>query len=1083
MKVSSFSIILVFVCLMITGLFLVTKLPVKLNPSRRLPEVNIVFSMPGQSARVVEMEVTSKVEAMVSRISGVQGVNSWSSNGRGRVTVRLSKHVNPEMARFEISTVIRQTWPSLPEGVNYPYISMSGTTDSESVPPYLRYTVNAPFSPIQIQDYINDNLKPKLLEIPDIDRIDISGASRMIYRLEYDYTLLQNMKVSVNEIQAAISSYLGREFLGTAKIMNENGQEQWIRIALISEDRNRPFDPSLIQVKNIDGRIIYLDNLVKTTYEEEEASSFFRINGLNSIYLSFTAKADANQLTLSKLTKELLESYKQELPEGYELHLSYDAGEYLSEEMNKIYFRSGLTVLILLCFVFLVYRNFKYSVLIISSLVANIAIAVIFYFLFGLEMQLYSLAGLTISLNLIIDNTIIMSDQIIRRGNKKAFMAILSATLTSIGALTVILFMDEKVRANLLDFSWVIIINLTISLFIALFLVPALIDKLNLVRTGRKPKRKSLLERCRNRWAFFKRITWKIRGKRIYVYLNRIYEKLITVMHRRKRWIIAAIVLSFGLPVFLLPEKVGERRGYYYISDENSGFFTRLYNQTFGSAFYKEKIKPVSDVALGGTFRLFAQKVRNGSYASGERSETALHVTASGANGSTREQMDAIIRKMEDYIKQYSEVKQFETYIENGQRASIRILFVKEHQRSGFPYRLKSRLIGKANELGGGSWQVHGVGDGFNNDVKEQAGSSRVKLLGYNYDELQFLSESMRDSLLQQRRIKDVTVDSRFSWYKPDYTEFVFDTDREQLAQKRLLPVQLYQSFAPLFGRNIGAGEWIYNDRAESIRLYSRQAKEFDIWNMKNYQNMAGEQEYKLVDIADIKYWQASREIAKENQQYLLCVQYEYIGAYQQANKVMQRQINVFNDNAPLGYKAASESYQYWWGDSASSQYRLLLLIVLIIFFMGSILFNSLTQPLIVIFIIPVSYIGLFLTFYLFKLNFDQGGFAAFILLTGISVNANIYVLNEYNNIKRKYPLMKPVKVYIKAWNSKVLPIFLTVFSTVLGFIPFMIGEYREAFWFPLAAGTVGGLIMSFLTLFLFLPLFMNVGKRKKTKS
>jgi multidrug efflux pump subunit AcrB len=1034
--------------------------------------------MPGQSARVIEMEVTSKVEAMVSRIKDVQGVNSWSSTNYGSVVVRLSKHANPEMARFEVSTIVRQMWPSLPNGVNYPRISMSGTkSNEESVQPYLRYTVNAPFSPVQIQEYINDNLKPKLSMIAEIDRIDVTGASRMIYKLEYDYTMLQNMGISVNDIQSAIHSYLGKEFLGIAKIAGENKEDQWIRIALISEDRHRPFDPAVIQVKNVEGRIIYLDNLVKTTYEEEEVSSYFRINGLNSIYLSFTAKENANQLVLSKQTKELLEICKQDFPEGYELNLSYDAAEYLGDEMDKIYFRSGLTVLILLCFVFIVYRNFKYSILIISSLIANIAIAVIFYYLFGLEMQLYSLAGLTISLNLIIDNTIIMSDQIIRRGNKRAFMAILSATLTSIGALIVILFMDEKVRANLMDFSWVIIINLSISLFIALFLVPALIDKLNLVKTISKSKKKPVLERLRDKWSFLRRITRKIRGKRIYVYLNRIYEKLIIVTQKRKRWIVAVLILAFGLPVFMLPEKAGEKRGYYYVQDH--GFFASLYNKTIGSAFYKEKIKPISDVALGGTIRLFAQKVRNGSYNSGERSETSIFMTAFLPNGSTKEQMDALVQKMENYIKQYPEIRQFETTISSGQRASIRILFVKAHQRSGFPYMLRNRLIGKANELGGGSWGVHGLGDGFSNDVREQAGSYRMKLLGYNYDNLQFLSELIRDSLLRHRRINEVTIDSKFSLYKTDYTEFVFDTDKEALAQKKMLPVQLFQSFEPLFGRNIGAGEWIHNDRSENIRLYASQAREFDVWNMKNYQNKFSEQEYKLADIANIEQWQSPQDIAKENQQYLLCIQYEYVGAYQQGHKVMQHQIDVFNYNAPLGYKAERESYQYWWGDSASNQYRLLLLIVLIIFFMGCILFNSLTQPLIVIFIIPISYIGLFLTFYLFKLNFDQGGFAAFILLTGISVNANIYVLNEYNNIRRKHPLLTPVKAYIKAWNAKVLPIFLTIFSSILGFIPFMIGDYREAFWFPLAAGTVGGLIMSFLTLFLFLPLFMGIGKRK----
>jgi multidrug efflux pump subunit AcrB len=1081
MKISSFSVILIFASLMIVGIFMIPGLSVKLNPSRRAPVVNVSFSMPGQSARVVETEVTSRIEAMLSRIKGVQGVNSYSKAGYGSVTVSLSKHVDPEMARFEVSTVIRQTWPSFPEGVSYPYIFMSGNmSGGADTEPYLRYTVNAPFSPVQIQEYINENLKPRLAEIPGIDRIDVSGASRMIYKLEYDYALLQNMNVSVGDIQSAIRSYLGREFLGIAKITGESEKDQWIRIALISEDRSRPFDPSVIQVKNINGKIVYLNSIVKTTYEEEEASSYFRINGLNSIYLSLTAKDDANQLALSQLTKKAIDDYRENFPKGYEVHLSYDAGEYIQDEMDKIYFRSGLTVLILLCFVFFVYRNFKYSLLVISSLVANIVIAVIFYYIFKLEMQLYSLAGLTISLNLIIDNTIIMSDQVIRRGNMKAFMAILSATITSIGALSVILFMDEQIRANMQDFAWVLIINLTISLFIALFFVPALIEKLGLVNTVKKQKKKrGLLRRLRPKWAFLKRIARKTRGKRIYVYLDRIYAKIIVVTQRRKRWIVVALILIFGLPVFMLPDKLGTRRGYYF-SDEDSGFWVKLYNKTVGSAFYKEKIKPVSDVALGGTFRLFVQKVRNGSYASGERSETSLHAAASLPNGSTKEQMDALVRKMEDYIKQYVEVRQFITRIDDGQRANIQILFMKEHQRSGFPFRLRSAIVRKAIELGGGSWSVYGVGDGFNNDVKEQAGTSRIKLLGYNYDELRVLAEKMRDSLMINRRIKDVIIDSRFNWYKVDYSEFVFDLNREKLSQRRILPVNLFYSFAPMFGRNIRAGEWIHNDRAEDIRLYSKQAADLDIWNMENYLYKTGDQEYKLTDIAKITKWQTPQEIAKENQQYLLCLQYEYIGAYQQSNKVMQKQIDTFNEMAPLGYKARSEGWSYWWGDSASKQYRLLFLIILIIFFMSSILFNSLTQPLIILFIVPVSYIGLFLTFYLFKLSFDQGGFAAFILLTGISVNGNIYILNEYNNIRKRRPLLKPLKAYIKAWNAKVLPIFLTVFSSVLGFIPFMIGEYREAFWFPLAAGTVGGLIMSFITLFLFLPLFMGIGKKSK---
>lgn len=78
--------------------------------------------------------------------------------------------------------------------------------------------------------------------------------------------------------------------------------------------------------------------------------------------------------------------------------------------------------------------------MIVISLTVNMAIAVILYYAFGLEMQLYSLAGITVSLNLVIDNTIVMSDHYLRRRDRKAFMSILAATLTTMGALVIIFF-------------------------------------------------------------------------------------------------------------------------------------------------------------------------------------------------------------------------------------------------------------------------------------------------------------------------------------------------------------------------------------------------------------------------------------------------------------------------------------------------------------------------------------------------------------------------------------------------------------------------------------------------------------------
>lgn len=115
----------------------------------------------------------------------------------------------------------------------------------------------------------------------------------------------------------------------------------------------------------------------------------------------------------------------------------------------------------------------------------------------------------------------------------------------------------------------------------------------------------------------------------------------------------------------------------------------------------------------------------------------------------------------------------------------------------------------------------------------------------------------------------------------------------------------------------------------------------------------------------------------------------------------------------------------------------------------------SLRQPLVIIVMISIWFIGVFLTFSLFGLKFDRGGFASFVLLSGLVVNAGICLINDYN-IFRRNGVRAGLHTYIRAYNRKIVPIMLTVLSTVLGLVPFVVIS-REPFWFSFAAGAMGG--------------------------
>lgn len=808
-NLSSFTLIVTFVCLSLIGVVLVPLLPVKLAPSRSLPGLTVSFSMPGNSSRVIEAEVTSKLEAMMARVKGIRKVNSTSDNGSGSISLELDKHADIDVTRFEVSTIIRQTWPQLPEGVSYPQISTRRSDDKASRP-FITYTLNAPANPILIQQYAEENIKPVLGQLKGIYKVELNGATPMEWQLEYDSDQLSRLGITLQAVQRAINRHYEKEFLGICSIEKGAEGREWIRLVRTSTEKEMEFEPGAIQLQAEDGTMVTLDKLIKVRHVEERPQSYYRINGLNSVYLYITAEETANQLNLSGEVKHLMGELQQKMPPGYEVHISYDATEYIQKELDKIYFRTGLTVLILLLFVALITRNLRYLFLIVTSLAVNISVAVILYYAFGLEMQLYSLAGITISLNLVIDNTIVMTDHILHRRNLKAFVSVLAATLTTIGALVIIFFLDEKIRLNLQDFAAVVIINLAVSLFVALFFVPSMIDKIGLEKKKRRKRRRFLL-----RPTFMKRLT---------VYFTRFYQGVIYYLCRFRVVACLLLLLGFGLPVFMLPEKM-----------EGEGKWVEYYNKVFDNPTFKDKVKPVINKALGGSLRLFAEKVYEGSYFNRDEGEVVLSVYATLPNGSTLEQMNVLIKRMETYLSDFKEIRQFQTYIYNARQANIQIYFTKENQRSGFPYTLKANIISKALTLGGGSWSVYGLQDqGFSNDVRESAGSFRVKLYGYNYDELSYWTEQLKEKLLLHRRIKEVTVNSEFSWWKDDYSEFYLDLDRLRMAKEHITATQLFAALRPVFGRDIYCGNVLFDSQTEQLKLSSVQGQRYDVWGLVN---------------------------------------------------------------------------------------------------------------------------------------------------------------------------------------------------------------------------------------------------------
>lgn len=109
--------------------------------------------------------------------------------------------------------------------------------------------------------------------------------------------------------------------------------------------------------------------------------------------------------------------------------------------------------------------------------------------------------------------------------------------------------------------------------------------------------------------------------------------------------------------------------------------------------------------------------------------------------------------------------------------------------------------------------------------------------------------------------------------------------------------------------------------------------------------------------------------------------------------------------------------------------------------------------------------IGMFLTYHFGDFRFGAGGFAAMVMLCGLTVNAGIYLMSEYSHNGHRF---------VKAYNHKIIPILLTVLSTVCGLAPFLIDGPGEEFWFSFAVGAISGLVFSIVALVFVFPMLMR---------
>lgn len=1006
-RLPRFSLIFTMVVLMVMGVALIPLLDIDSEPRARQGQtLYISFAWPDASAKVVEQNVTSRIEGVVAGVRGVESVESESRMGGGTVTVQLKEQADVSAARFEISSMLKQIRRRLPEGVSYPTLSggdvVTGQRRQDETTLLMTYLVNGHQESRRLKQRAEDIFQKPLSRIEGVRQVEVTGGKEQYVEITYDPLLLDSYGLTAGDLTSGIRAFLGRQDL-VGDVLTEDGHR--IALYLTTGDFSRRLEEMPVKVE--DGKIVYLNDLATCKLKDREPDSYFRVNGMETVYLNIYADPRANLLRLSREVQHEVETLQgQDGKSEVWLSLQNDSSDEKQGELHRLVRYSLLSLAILLLFVLAVRREWRYLTVIAITLLANVLISVVIYWLMDLRLHVYSLAGITVSLSLIIDASIVMIEHYSYYRDRSAFLSILAAMLTTIGALILIFFMPDYIREDLTDFAWIVIVNLSVSLVVALLFVPPLVD----VVYGTQPQQKAQ----------------RRRPSRMAARLSRLYGGYLRLSQRRWcRW--ACIV---------------------------------LWAAAFGISLWK-----------------FIGCLDTNTYAE-EPEEMQLHIRGQMPQGGTAAQLNEKVRLLEQLLSTMPELRRWETYV-GAEGAYVTVRFKPEALGTSAPYRVENQVISRVISIGGADWSTSGVSQrGFSNSLNLQYRGNHLELSGYNYERLYRYCEDLAKQLKSNPRVMDLMIVT--PGHEEEADELYVEWNRANMALYGVTPTQVHDAVAQIISsQQVGNYRGERDTEPHALVLRSRRMDTYSLWQLRNSQlRLDDGRSLPLSEFLTIERRHAQNVIPRRNQQYVLRVDFNVLGSYVYTERYIKEQTQQMNDRLPVGYRCQNTSWG--WYDDTGEQYWLLGIVVAVIFFLCAVLFESLLRPLVIIGLIPCSFIGVFLVFWLTGVPFGTGGFASMVLLCGTSVNAGIYLLSQFDYVRRRRPSEPRLRAYASAFNHKIMPILLTIFSTVLGLIPFLLGGLENKFWFSFAVGTMGGLAVSLLALVGTQPLFLSLRKRKK---
>lgn len=1019
------AISMAYVCIAALGVAAWRNVPIEFLPDSRLPQLTIEARWPGGgSSEVVEAFLTSRLEGLVQQLPDVERVLSNSTEASATVQVSFARGTDMNLVRLELSERLNVLRRDLPPAISFNIRQEDPQEFARQRRPFLSYDVTGPYSLEYLYEQVDEIVAKELRQMMGVASVDVTGARRRVLEVVLDETKVNALGLTPQRVAAAIQAL---ERVGQLGVVESNGLLRPLTIRVRPTSGDDVLDAQLLVEP---GRLVRLRDVATIHETYAEPTSHFRINGFPAVSMTVTRTPGTNLVAVADAVKARIAELESLLPRGVRLILRDDESVDVREQLNDLKIRALGSAAVIFVVLLVSLRSFSSAGIVFATIAFSILLTLNLVYFAGFSLNVLTLMGMAMGFGLIVDNAIVVLENIFRRGRagdsaevaaEEGAREVVIPILAATLTTVVVLIPFVYMQGELAIYYVPLAVVVGFSLLASLFVAFTFIPALA----------------CRMLPGKSAAPVTMVSGK-----------AMAGASHRAP-----------GQPLYI-----------------------RFYSGLVGLTLrFPWTTIIIATACLAGSYYLFDNYVtRDTIWSSNRAQRTTIDVQIRQPRGTDLETTDELVRYFEDRLRQMPEIEDFVSRV-SPEYASINITFPEHLANTIVPVATHEQMYAFSLQFGGSDVRVFGPIQTFYGGGGA-APNYTIQVLGYNYEGVREIAEDIARRLRFISRVRDIDTNSTGSFSRDRATEIVAVIDRSRLAMYGMTARDLVSQISAAIRDAQPAGT--VRLAGDEMSLQIKLAGNRDM-SIRDFESLIVPSPtgvgVRLGDVAHLEERYVLTSIRRENQQYERTIAYEFRGPARLGDA--WRDTVVHYTEVPPGYEIVAQRQFTLSAQERRQIWGVLILSIVLVFMVTAAIFESLRQPLCVLFAVPMALVGVFLLFFYIDAQFNREAYIGVIMMGGIVVNNAILLVARFNQLIREYH-MPLNEALVQGTLDRARPILMTSATTVIGLLPLVLfSETVNAnIWNALAYTLMGGLISSTILTLTVTPALYLVFERRAAR-